>query len=119
MKEAEQVCKDILNLLRKSGIVTKVQDFCRNNPDYWGDTTDGQDKISGCSISIACVNKEHAIPNAVPFMSVSIGTSVGKLIEVSDHTLTTYSNHDITFNFWQGKDIKHTKRVPETEVYHD
>ena len=119
MKEAEQVCKDILKLLRKSGIVTKVQDFCRNNPDYWGDTTDGQNKISGCTISIACVNQEHAIPNAVPFISVNVGTSVGKLVEVSDHTLTAYSNHEVTFNFWQNHDVKHTKRVPVSEVYHD
>lgn len=85
---SEELVKELDKRLRGSGIITLVQDFARSNPNYWTKCKNSDDVICSCGISIACVNAKEAIPNAVPFVSVDIGSFDFEITTLWDHTFT-------------------------------
>lgn len=108
----ETFVKEINQKLKDSGIVTMVQDFVREHPEYWSDCSEAYgkpepDKICSCSMSVSCVNSKDAIQNAVPFITVDVGSYKSTICMLWDHTL-----QGGTFS------VK-IERASETEVQHD
>ena len=89
---SEAFVKELDKKLKDSGIVTMVQDFMREHPEYWTDCLEvydkpEPDKICTCSMSVCCVNSKDAIQNAVPFITIDVGSYKSIICMLSDHTL--------------------------------
>ena len=103
---SETFVKELDKKLKDSGIVTMVQDFMREHPEYWADCLEVYDKskpdmICTCSMSVCCVNSKDAIENAVPFITIDVGSYRSTICMLADHTLRGGS-----FNV----EVKHEKR---------
>ena len=83
---SEELVKEINKRLKGSGIVTLIQDFARNNPNYWTGCNNSDDVICSCGISVSCVNAKEAIPRATPFVSIYIGSFDADITTLWDHT---------------------------------
>jgi hypothetical protein len=108
----ETFVKELDQKLKDSGIVTMVQDFMREHPEYWSDCMElydkpEPDKICTCNLSVCCVNNKDAIPNAVPFITVDVGSYKSTICMLWDHTL-----QGGTFS------VK-IERASDSEVQHD
>ena len=88
----ETFVKELDQKLKDSGIVKMVQDFVREHPEYWSDCMElynkpEPDKICTCTVSICCVNSKDAIKDAVPFITVDVGSYKSIICMLADHTL--------------------------------